>query len=129
MLIGYRRYFFPPGRYTLSYVLACPKDVFCYVVATTTCRDAVTGEKYLIRAKCWTLYADAKYHNYRFPLTLSRETLAETQVNGTAPFFLDGVVVKGDNYSLRAAGLYCPWPYMPAAGGRPTGAPPVAEHQ
>jgi len=112
LLVAQDKYFFPPGRYDFSYILATDEGKFCHVITTvaygTPGRWKELGRKY----KCWTVVGDGRYHNYRVRVLIPEPAAVIVELAGTAPYYLDGVKVGGPRYNLAAAGRCVPWPYM-----------------
>ena len=110
------RYFFPPGRYKFTYILACDRDAFYHVSTRLTIRRPCNGGAGRRIKRCWTLDRDGEYHGYVFKFKINKPSVVGVDLTGTPGYFLDGVVVAGEGYNLNAVGRCCPWPYVPGNG-------------
>lgn len=108
-----RRYFFPPGSYKFTYILACDKDVFCHVCTRLIIRRPFKEGRGRRVSECWTLNRDGEYHGYIFKFHINKPSVISVELTGTPDYFLDGVVVEGESYNVNAASRYCPWPFVP----------------
>jgi hypothetical protein len=110
------RYFFPPGRYKFTYILACDRDAFYHVSTRLIIRRPCNGGAGRRIKRCWTLDRDGEYHGYVFKFKINKPSVVGVDLTGTPGYCLDGVVVAGEGYNLNAVGRCCPWPYVPGNG-------------
>ncbi len=118
LLYDYKRYFFPPGDYVFRFIVACDEGKFCRITAVLKpCRPRTQRRRRNVVAD-WTVPADRYYHHHDVRIKIKKPSWVKIAIHGTAPFYLDAVVVESEGYSLAGAGRYCPWPFAAREGGR-----------
>ncbi len=110
-LYDYDRYFFPPGDYIFRFIVACDEGEPCRVTVVSKICCPRTWRSGRNVVADWTVRPDGCYRHHDVRIKIEKPSGVKLAIYGTAPFYLDAVVVESQGYSLAAAGCYCPWPF------------------